>query len=59
MSAAVSSGSPRVAELPQFLRRSRVLEEHVVGLEGIQFAAAELVDCVGDTREQASQLRLA
>lgn len=35
----------QVAELPQFLRRPRVLEQDLVNIKGIDLTAPEAVDC--------------
>lgn len=51
-------GSPKVAELPQFLRRARVLEESPVDAEGIQLAFPEVVYRGAHAIHQRSQLAL-
>lgn len=51
-------GVAEVAELPQFLRRPRVLEEGLVDAEGIQLATAESVDRGAHALHQGSQLAL-
>ena len=45
-----------VAELPQLLRRPRVLEENTIDLEGIQFAGTVAVDGLPDAIDKCSQL---
>jgi hypothetical protein len=46
-----------VAELPQLLRCSRVLEEHTIDLEGIQFTGTVAIDSLPDSSNKRSQLR--
>ena len=48
----------KVAELPQLLRRPRILEEDVVDSERIQLTTAEAVDRRADPLDQTSQLIL-
>lgn len=45
-----------VAELPQLLRRSRVLEETTIDLEGIQFTGPVTIDSLPDASNKRSQL---
>jgi hypothetical protein len=45
-----------VAELPQFLRRARVLKEHSIDVERIKFAGTEAIDGVADTSDKVTQL---
>ena len=45
-----------VAELPQLLGRSRVLEESTIDLEGIQFTGPVSIDSLPDASNQRSQL---
>lgn len=45
-----------VAELPQFLRGSRVLEKNTIDLEGIQFTGPVAIDSLPDASNKRSQL---
>lgn len=47
-----------VAELPEFFRGARVLEQDLVDTEGVEFAAAEPVNCLGYVRDEFGELRL-
>ena len=47
-----------VAELPQFLGRARVLEQSPIDVERIQLAGAVAVNCVPDTGDEFTQLRV-
>jgi hypothetical protein len=46
-----------VAELPQLLRRSRVLEKNTIDLEGIHFTGTIAIDSLPDASNKRSQLR--
>ena len=37
-------GIAKVAELPQFLRRPRILKEDLINLEGVQLAVTEALE---------------
>lgn len=49
---------PNVAELPQFLRGSRIPKEDLIHVDGIELTSAELVNRFPDMRDQAGQLHL-
>ena len=46
-----------VAELPEFLRSTRVLKQHLVDVERVQFTAAEAVNRLGYLRDEIGELR--
>ena len=46
-----------VAELPEFLRSTRVLKQHLVDVERVQFTAAEAVNRFGYVRDEIGELR--
>ena len=47
-----------VAELPELLRSARVLKQHLVDAERVQFTAAEAVNRLGYVRDELSEPRL-
>jgi hypothetical protein len=47
-----------VAELPQLLRRARILEQSPVNFERVKFAGTVAIDGVPDTVNEVTQLRL-
>jgi len=47
-----------VAELPQFLRGARVLEEDSIDVEGINIAGTVTIDDFPDTSDKLAQLRV-
>lgn len=46
-----------VAELPELLRSTGVLKEHLVDIERVQFAVMEAVSCLGYVRDEFGELR--
>ena len=46
-----------VAELPEFLRSTGVLEQHLVDIDGLKFAAAESVNRLSYVRDEFGELR--
>jgi hypothetical protein len=42
----------QVAELPELLGSTKVLEQHLVDGERIQFTVAVAVGCLGDVRDE-------
>lgn len=47
-----------VAELPELLRSPRVLKQHLVDWERVQFTVAEAVNRLGYVRDELSQPHL-
>jgi hypothetical protein len=45
-----------VAELPQFLRRARVLEDDLIDLEGREVASSVAIDGICDMLDELAQL---
>ena len=48
----------QVAELPELLGSTGVLEQHLVDGERIHFAVAVVVGCLGDVCDEFDELRL-
>jgi len=46
-----------VAELPELLRGPRVLKQHLVDAERVQFTAAEAVSRLGYVRDELGEIR--